>query len=146
MNLQRRSLLSLGLAGLAVACTHTQPDEHLVALSTQLRGAQEVPAASTLGQGQLDAVLDRRTRLLRWKLNYASLTGPATAAHFHGPAQPGANAGVVVPLPAATQSPAEGSVTLTEAQVNELLAGRWYVNVHTAAFPGGEIRGQVTPR
>lgn len=143
MNFPRRSLLSLALALGAVACTHAQPDEHLVALSAQLRGDQEVPPASTLGQGQLDAVLDHRTRLLRWKLNYTALTGPVTAGHFHGPALPGANAGVVLPLGAPLNSPAEGSATLTEAQMADLLAGRWYVNLHTAAFPGGEIRGQV---
>lgn len=146
MNLVRRSLLSLGLAAAVVACTHAQPDDQLVALSTQLRGAQEVPPATTMGQGQMDAVLDRRSRELRWKLSYAGLTGPATAAHFHGPALPGANAGVVLPLPSATSSPAQGAASLTEPQVTDLLAGRWYVNVHTAAFPGGEIRGQLTQR
>lgn len=146
MNLLRRSLLTLGLAAVAVACTHAQPDDQMVALSTQLRGTQEVPPATTMGLGQMDAVLDRRSRQLRWKLNYSGLTGPATAAHLHGPALPGANAGVVLPLPSATRSPSEGEATLSEAQVNDLLAGRWYVNVHTAAFPGGEIRGQLTQR
>jgi hypothetical protein len=64
-------------------------------------------------------------------------------AHFHGPAEPGKNAGVAVPFkdPA---SGAEGSATLTDAQAADLMAGKYYINVHTAANPGGEIRGQVT--
>jgi hypothetical protein len=72
------------------------------------------------------------------------LSGPATAAHFHGPAEPGKNAGVKVPIPNATASPTEGSATLTDEQAADLMAGKYYVNVHTAANPGGEIRGQVT--
>ena len=63
-------------------------------------------------------------------------------AHFHGPAMPGSNAGVVVPFPTAA-SPAEGMVNLTAAQATDLMTGKWYVNVHTAQNPGGEIRGQV---
>ena len=74
----------------------------------------------------------------------AGLSGPATAAHFHGPAEAGKNAGVEVPIPNAGTSPVEGSATLTEAQAADLTGGKLYVNVHTAANPGGEIRGQVT--
>ncbi len=142
----RRRLGLLGVALLASACTNLTSDAHLVALSTTLKGDQEVPPVMSMGQGQLDAVLDRRTRQLRWKLEYTGLTGPATAAHFHGPAQPGSNAGVQLPLASPLSSPSEGAALLTEAQAAELLAGRWYVNVHTAAHPGGEIRGQVSVR
>src|SRR5689334_8457678 len=81
---------------------------------------------------------------LSWKLSYSGLSGPATAAHFHGPAEAGKNAGVAVAIPNATSSPVEGSATLTDAQAADLMAGKYYVNIHTAANPGGEIRGQVT--
>src|SRR5258708_30791361 len=69
-------------------------------------------------------------------------TGPATAAHFHS-GEPGKNGGVAVPITPNT-SPFEGSATLTDAQAAELMAGKWYVNVHTDTNKGGEIRGQVT--
>ncbi len=71
------------------------------------------------------------------------MTGPVTAGHFHGPAAAGANAGVVVPFAGSLASPITGSATLTDAQIADLKAGKWYVNLHTAANPGGEIRGQV---
>ncbi|MDB5484322.1 MAG: hypothetical protein JWR29_226, partial [Tardiphaga sp.] len=70
------------------------------------------------------------------------LTGPATMAHFHGPAEAGKNASVAVPITPAT-SPSEGSATLTDAQAADLMAGKYYINVHTEANKGGEIRGQV---
>jgi hypothetical protein len=107
-----------------------------------LSSAAEVPANASPGSGSLEATFDKASGVLRWKVTYTGLTGPATMAHFHGPAMPGANAGVVVPFPSAA-SPAEGSATLTPAQAADLVAGKWYVNVHTAQNPGGEIRGQV---
>lgn len=110
--------------------------------SAILSSSAEVPPNMSTGSGALTATLDKNTSVLTWKLTYAGLTGPATMAHFHGPAMPGSNAGVVLPFPSAV-SPAEGSATLTPVQIADLTAGRWYANVHTAANPGGEIRGQV---
>ena len=109
-----------------------------------LDGASEVPANTSTGKGTADIDYDAASKKLTWKLTYSGLTGPATAAHFHGPAEAGKNAGVAVAIPGATASPAEGSATLTDAQAADLMAGKYYVNVHTAANPGGEIRGQVT--
>jgi len=113
-------------------------------MKVTLDGKSEVPANASTGTGTADIDYDAATRKLSWKLSYSGLSGPATAAHFHGPAEPGKNAGVAVAIPNATSSPAEGSATLTEAQAADLMAGKYYVNVHTAANPGGEIRGQVT--
>ncbi|MDB5868108.1 MAG: domain containing protein [Polaromonas sp.] len=123
-----------------------EPASNLVALTTQLRGANEVPPNASPASGSVDAVLNKDTNLLRWKVNYTGLSGPATAAHFHGPAPVGANAGVVLPWPGPVMSPMEGSATLTAAQVADLMAGRWYANIHTAANPAGEVRGQMTVR
>jgi hypothetical protein len=109
-----------------------------------LDGKSETPPNTSAGTGTADIDWDAATKKLSWKLTYSGLSGPATAAHFHGPAEPGKNAGVAVAIPNATSSPVEGSATLTDAQAADLAAGKYYVNVHTAANPGGEIRGQVT--
>jgi len=113
-------------------------------LKAKLDAKSEVPANASTGTGTADIDYDAATKKLSWKLTYSGLSGPATAAHFHGPAEAGKNAGVAVPIPGAANSPAEGSATLTDAQASDLLAGKLYVNIHTAANPGGEIRGQVT--
>ncbi|HEY9066238.1 MAG TPA: CHRD domain-containing protein [Burkholderiaceae bacterium] len=113
-----------------------------IGVSASLSAAAEVPPNASSATGSLQGSYNKDSKLLSWKLVYSGLSGPATMAHFHGPAMAGQNAGVVVPLtnPA---SAVESSATLTEAQAADLLAGKWYINVHTAANPGGEIRGQV---
>ncbi|MEA2887802.1 MAG: hypothetical protein QOD11_2162 [Bradyrhizobium sp.] len=112
-------------------------------MKATLDGKSAVPPNTSAGKGTADIDYDAATKKLSWKLNYSGLSGPATAAHFHGPAAPGANAGVAVPIPN-TASGSEGSATLTDAQAADLMAGKYYVNVHTEANKGGEIRGQVT--
>jgi hypothetical protein len=109
-----------------------------------LSAAEEVPPNASKATGNIDATYDTSTKKLSWKGSYSGLSGPVTAAHFHGPAPKGQNAGVVVPAEAA-KSPFEGSATLTDAQAADLTKGSWYFNVHTAENKGGEIRGQVTP-
>ena len=109
-----------------------------------LDAKSEVPPNASTATGTADVDYDPATKKLTWTLTYSGLTGAATAAHFHGPGEPGKVAGVKVPIPGATSSPAEGSATLTDEQAADFLAGKYYINVHTAANPGGEIRGQVT--
>jgi hypothetical protein len=121
-------------------------------MKATLDGKSEVPPNTSAGTGTADIDYDAASKKLSWKLTYSGLSGPATAAHFHGPAEAGKNGGVAVAIPNAASSPAEGSATLTDAQAADLtdaqaadlLAGKYYINVHTAANPGGEIRGQVT--
>jgi hypothetical protein len=111
-----------------------------------LNGASEVPPKSVEGKGTLTAVLNEATNELSYELMFQGLTGQATAAHFHGPAAIGANAGVVVPIGGSgLASPTKSEAKLDPQQAADLLAGKWYVNVHTAANPAGEIRGQVLP-
>ena len=113
-------------------------------MKATLDGASEVPPTTTAGKGTADIDYDPATKKLSWKVTYTGLSGPATAAHFHGPAESGKNAGVAIAIPNATSSPVEGSATLTDAQAADLTSGKYYINIHTAANPGGEIRGQVT--
>ena len=140
----RAGLLATTVAFAACSMTPTaQPAAAgSASFGATLSSAAEVPANTSAGSGSMQATLNKSTNVLSWKVTYAGLSGPATAGHIHGPALPGANAGVVVPFTSAA-SPIEGSATLTPAQIADLMAGKWYANVHTAANPGGEIRGQV---
>src|SRR5438876_10707572 len=113
-------------------------------MKATLDGKAQVPPNTSAATGSADIDYDAASKKLSWKLTYSGLSGPATAAHFHGPGEPGKNAGVAVAIPNAGSSPAEGSATLTDAQAADLTAGKYYVNVHTPTNPGGEIRGQVT--
>ncbi|WP_201779148.1 CHRD domain-containing protein [Robbsia andropogonis] len=116
----------------------------VVHFSSTLTAANEVPPHQTDGTGALTASYDTKSKNFEYEVSYDKLTGPATAAHFHGPALAGENAKPVIPIAAdALASPIKGSKTLTPEQAKELLAGKWYFNVHTAANPGGEIRGQI---
>ena len=107
-----------------------------------LSGKNEVPPNTVAATGTVTATYDTASKTLTWKGSYSGLTGPATAAHFHGPAPEGKNAGVMVPISPSGPS-FEGSATLTDAQAKALMDGDMYVNVHTAANKGGEIRGQL---
>ena len=116
----------------------------VVTLGAKLSGANEVPGNASTGSGTLEATLDKKSNVLSWTLNYAGLTGPAKAGHFHGPAALGANVGVALAFSGPLDSPIKGTATLTPEQAADITAGKWYVNLHTAANPGGEVRGQVT--
>lgn len=111
-------------------------------MKVPLSAAAEVPPNSSPGTGSADVTFDTASKLLTWKVTYSGLTGPATMAHFHGPAEAGKNAAVVVPIPNIA-SGVDGSATLNDAQAADLMAGKYYINVHTDANKGGEIRGQV---
>jgi hypothetical protein len=93
-----------------------------------LKGSNEVPPNASPGTGSLTVTYDTTSKVLSWEGSYSGMTGPATAAHFHGPAEPGKNAGVAVPI-----AGTHGTAKLTDAQAAELMAGRWYVNIHTQA-------------
>jgi len=137
----RATIGALALAtGLAIAPAFADS----VKFMASLKASEEVPPIQSAGTGTLDATYDTASKQLSYTVNYSGLTGPATAAHFHGPAEAGKNAGVVVPVQGSVASPIKGSATLTDAQAADLEGGKWYFNVHTDANKGGEIRGQVT--
>ena len=111
-----------------------------------LKGSTEVPANDSKGTGTVAAKLDTSSMKLTWTVTYSGLSGPATAAHFHGPAKAGDSAGPQITLEAPLASPISGEATLTKAQADDLANGLWYLNVHTAAHPPGEIRGQLVKK
>jgi len=132
----------LAMLALGAAITFAGPafaDKYKATLDAK----SEVPPNASAATGSADIDYDTATKKLSWKISYSGLTGPASAAHFHGPAEAGKNAGVEVAIPNAGTSPVEGSATLTDAQAADLAGGKLYINFHTAANPGGEIRGQV---
>ena len=115
-------------------------------LTVLLSGATEVPPVETPAKGTAMLIYDPATAKLSWTVEYLDLTGPATMAHFHGPAQPGGNAPAVIWLTKKGESfasPIVGEATLTPEQAQDFSAGLWYVNVHTAGNPSGEIRGWI---
>ena len=120
----------------------TAASAETITLKADFKGSNEVPPNSSPATGKAEATLNTETKVLTWAITYKDLTGPVVGAHFHGPSEPGKNAGIVLPFKT-LQSPIEGTATLTENQAGDLLAGRWYANIHTAANPGGELRGQM---
>jgi CHRD domain len=137
----RTSLLTaIVTAGCLSAASAATMDYHAT-----MNAKSEVPPTDSTGTGDVQATLNTDTKQLTYTMTYKGLTGPATAAHFHGPADPGQNAGVAVPVGNNPPNPATATVTLTDAQMKDLQDGKWYANVHTAANKGGEIRGQMVP-
>ena len=136
--MRRMHWLSLSVFTLFVICGAARADQ--VKFRANLAAG---PGITSAGKGAATATLDTATKTLTWDVEYSGLSGPATAAHIHGPADPGKDAGVVVPFTGSLASPIKGSGTLTDAQIGQLESGKWYINIHTAANKGGEIRGQL---
>jgi hypothetical protein len=135
--------IALVIGGIASASLGiTAANAETVTLKADLKGSNEVPPNTSPASGTAQASLNTETKVVTWTVTYKDLTGPAVGAHFHGPAESGKNAGIVVPFKT-VQSPIEGTATLSDAQVADLLAGKWYANIHTAANPGGELRGNL---
>ena len=108
----------------------------------KLDGASESPATTSKGTGKAELKYDDASKKLTYTITYKGLSGDPVAAHFHGPADAGANAGVELPITVGP-SPIKGEATLDDAKAADLSAGKWYVNIHTKENPMGEIRGQV---
>jgi hypothetical protein len=137
--------LAAALALSACGSMKTGSPARVDAMEAAMTPAKEVPPKTGSGEGYAFVNFNEGTRALSWKIYYNGLSGPATAAHIHGPADVSGNAGVALNLVSggAPSSPITGSATLTPAQAADLMNGKWYVNVHTQANPSGEIRGQI---
>src|SRR5499427_7355827 len=142
----KTTILRSALAALACTAALVVAGPSIAAnvnLKADLKASSEVPPTDSKGAGSVTATYDTASKKLSWKGTVSGLSGPATAAHFHA-GEPGKNGGVVIPIAGADKGSFEGTATLTDEQAADLMAGKWYVNVHTAANKAGEIRGQVT--
>lgn len=135
-----------GLAGWGQAISQATPLGSLVSVHAALSAANEVPPNKSSGTGTLEGTFNKETRVLNYMVSYSGLSGVVNGGHFHGPADAGATAVATLNFVDGMDSPIRGTAILTQAQAADLLAGKWYVNLHTAAFAGGEIRGQIEPR
>jgi hypothetical protein len=132
------SLIAIGLA-LTTANAAEQK------LKASLDGKQEVPATASTGKGAAEITVNDATKEVSWNVTYEGLSGDVIAAHIHGPAAAGANAGVLINFGMPPfKSPITGKATATDAQIADIMAGRTYVNLHTPANKAGEIRGQIS--
>ena len=135
----RRSLafatLTVLLAGTASAAS--------VKYHADLTPGAEVPPTKSTGSGEANVTLDTATHEITWDVTFKGFSSAVTAAHIHGPAAPGKNAGVLIPLGNAPTSPIHGTKQLTQEQERQLSEGMYYVNVHTKNNPSGAIRGQL---
>ncbi len=133
----------IGVLILGTVSTNQQAFATVFQCIASLDGNQEVPSSGEVGTGTATATLNDVSNVLSWNIVYAGLTGPLIAAHFHGPAPPGFNAGVQVPI-GISPTPLVGNAVVNAAQETDLLNGLFYINLHTSRHPGGEMRGQVS--
>lgn len=166
--MKRRVVLGLSLAAATVVSTGlvvgVRADRRDVAIRAELRGLNEVPPTTSRASATLRASLDQDTQTFTFTLTFQNLSGPPAAAHVHfGPTK--VNGGVSFffcggggkpACPAATSGTITGTVVAADvvgptAQgitagdfadvVRAIATSNAYANMHTAAFPGGEIRG-----
>jgi hypothetical protein len=138
-----RFIPGFALALATAALVAADASAETISFKAELSGANEVPAVEGDGKGTLTASYDTDTKTLTYKAEYTGLSGPVTAAHFHGPSDNAHNAPVLIAITSGLASPMQGSAVLTDAQAADLVGGRLYFNVHTAKLKPGEIRGQV---
>lgn len=139
----RTLVYGTALFAAAQMATIGAPKAEVLHYKATLSGPAETPPTTSKGTGTVTAAYDTDTKKLDWTVTYSGLTGPAIAAHFHGPAPVGKPAPIEVPLKSPLESPMKGSATLTDAQAKDLMDGNMYFNIHTAEHKPGEIRGQM---
>lgn len=149
-NIHSLVFITMGLfCLLAIACKKDKDDNLYTVTNAPMTGAQENPAVTTTGSGSFDATYNPDTKQFTITVRWQNLSGNATLMHIHGPAARGTNIGVIQNFATLFTPTPAGSFTTnfvingTTQTQDDLLAGKWYVNIHTAANPGGEIRGQI---
>lgn len=115
----------------------------------EMSSNQEVPTNKSMASGKISITYDKCSNMLKYTITWKNLTGAPVAAHIHGPAPRGVNASVKHDFAALIPKTPSGTFT-NEVKVDgvaiveeSLLLGMYYINIHTAQYPGGEIRGQL---
>jgi hypothetical protein len=142
-----KTMLALIVAAPAVLlASYGSSRAEIVNLKADLKGSEETPPTPSTGTGTYTGTYDTKTKKLTWTITYSGLTGPVTRADFHGPAVAGKYGSIKVRV-IVNHSPIVGSAILTKPMAKaldkDLLNGGFYINLHTAVYPRGEIRGQV---
>ncbi|MDQ3020859.1 MAG: CHRD domain-containing protein [Bacteroidota bacterium] len=110
-------------------------------------GNEEVPPNPSTGVGNISGNYNDDGNILTFNLVFTGLSAPTTSAHFYGPAQAGAEAGVQISFAGfpvgVTSAGYSNQYILSDTQEQEFLSGLWYVNIHTSSYPNGELRGQL---
>lgn len=151
--MKRITLVRLSVVAAAVfavaGCSHMHmggesPSNVQTYVATLTPAGEVPPVTDSQGHGMAEIQIDTKTNEITYKVSWSGLTGPATAGHIHGPAEAGKNAGVVVPFMGVLNATStEGKAKIDQTKYGDLAAGLYYVNIHTAKHPGGEIRGQL---
>lgn len=142
--------LSIGFS----ACDTQDPDfvdQNLYVGTATLSGSNEVPVVVTTATGTVEANYNKLSKILNYKVTWSGLSGNATAAHIHGTAPIGYSVGVLqsfTSFPAATSGTYSGTLFADGIKILEedILGDKYYVNIHTALRPAGEIRAQIVLR
>lgn len=127
---------------------YSQEGKSVKAFTAILTGGQEVPQNESNAFGVAFITFEEDEKLLFYSITFTdtNLIGSETAAHFHGPANPGENAPILFAITPVPGSPKVGSIgPLKGKEIRDLKKGLLYLNIHTDEFPNGEIRGQVLP-
>lgn len=140
------SVAALLVMGLTLTSCNDDDDTNPVVVAPNqytatIDGKSEKPASTTsTAVGAFNGRLDETTRTLSYTVTYSGMT--PTMGHLHRVTNPDGTGGVEVPFPSLT-SPIVGSTTLTQAKMDSLKNGFFYANLHSAAYPNGEIRGDI---
>ena len=136
------------LASAALIATSSAAFAVIIPIQASLTGAGEVPPNASPAKGLMTGTFDTDTNTLKWTVAYSGFTTPTIGAHFHGPVSylgltPEENAPIQVGTPGNLASPFHGEAKIDDTQAKDLKDGRYYFNLHSTKFPGGEIRGPV---
>ena len=135
-------LIAIAMIALALVASPAVADTTI--FIADLNGTSQVPPTDSKAKGRGDFAYDDTSKKLTWTITYWGLRDKAKSAHLHGSASEGATADIMITV-SPLQSPIKGAAILMEDQVKALTGGDMYIDVHSAKYPEGEIRGQLKP-